>query len=118
MQLSPHFKPTAQKPVAVRVPISQNLVQLLTDHAFNLEITVEGKLANTAINKQDIPWPDLLGTGKFERTLGLMLRDALSSKPLVGMTKLGMSALGKTHLPQLFHPSKVHFTQKPFLQHW
>lgn len=28
MQHSPHLKPAAQKPVAVRVPISQNLVQL------------------------------------------------------------------------------------------
>lgn len=67
MQHSPHLKPTAQKSVAVRVPISQNLVQLLTAQAFNSEITVEGKLANTAINKPDMFWSDLLGTDKYLR---------------------------------------------------
>lgn len=47
MQHSSSLKPTAQKPVAVIVPIPQNLVQPVTAQGFNSEIT----------GLQGVSWP-------------------------------------------------------------
>lgn len=42
-------------------------------------------------------------------SIGVNAQGCTQQQPLVGMTKLGMSVLGKTHLPWLSHPGKEPF---------